>query len=127
MYFQIVRMLVAIVVIFVVCWTPLLSINILQSLKLVRLRTQPWAKHLKTVASLLAYLNSALNPIVYGFMSRSFRDRFRKSIFCWRRCRRSNDRGITPTRMTRKTTMTATTRFIRIDDENMTTSKKRCT
>ena len=50
-------MLVVIVVVFVVCWTPLLLINILQSLGTISLQIHGWAKHCKTVSSLLAYLN----------------------------------------------------------------------
>ncbi|TRY72548.1 hypothetical protein TCAL_12732 [Tigriopus californicus] len=77
---QVVRMLVAIVVVFVVCWTPLLIIHILQSLDVIKLQIQGWAKHGKTVSSLMAYLNSALNPIIYGFMSHNFRESFKKAM-----------------------------------------------
>ncbi|XP_059099752.1 uncharacterized protein LOC131893664 [Tigriopus californicus] len=37
-------------------------------------------KYIKTTLTLMAYLNSALNPIIYGFMARSFRENFLKSM-----------------------------------------------
>ncbi len=79
---RIIRMLVVIVLVFVVCWTPYLLMNVLQSFGVVDSQLQGLVKHLKTTFILMAYLNSALNPIIYGFMSRSFRDRFLHRSFC---------------------------------------------
>merc|ERR1712029_245407 len=81
-FFQIVRMLILIVVLFVGCWGPLLVFNVLQSLDLVGnygvlIGTE---KHIKTTFSLMAYFNSCLNPIIYGFMSKNFRESFLFSL-----------------------------------------------
>ena len=55
--FQVIRMLVAIVVVFVLCWTPLLVVNVLQAFGVINLQIRGAAKHCKTAFSLLAYLN----------------------------------------------------------------------
>lgn len=59
-------MLVAIVIVFVVCWTPLLIINVCQSFSVINLQIQGWQKHCKTVSSLLAYLNRCVRLHLLG-------------------------------------------------------------
>merc|ERR1719391_1435453 len=56
---QIVRMLIFIVVLFVVCWGPLLAFNVLQSFGLLGTQGLLFGteKHLKTTFSLMAYFN----------------------------------------------------------------------
>ncbi len=91
-------MLVVIIAVFVVCWTPFLVFNVLQSFHVVDAQLRGVHKHLKTTFTLMAYLNSALNPIIYGFMCRSFRENFLRAC-CGRglRCRRqSQSRTLAP-------------------------------
>lgn len=73
-------MLVVIIAVFVICWTPYLVMNILQSFGVVETQLHGISKYLKTTFILMAYLNSALNPIIYGFMCRSFRESFRSTV-----------------------------------------------
>ncbi|XP_045120212.1 QRFP-like peptide receptor [Portunus trituberculatus] len=76
---QVVPMLIVVVVLFIVCWAPILVLNILQSFKLVPnidVRTM----HLRTVLDLLSYCNSCMNPLVYGFMSKNFRKGFKRTL-----------------------------------------------
>ncbi|XP_026675318.1 QRFP-like peptide receptor isoform X3 [Ceratina calcarata] len=73
---QVVKMLVAVVVLFVICWGPILMDNMLTAygfLPRVKIGT---VKHLNTAFQLMAYFNSCINPIVYGFMSKHFRESF---------------------------------------------------
>lgn len=78
-FLQVLNMLVTVVVIFILCWGPLLCFNMAVALGAIKpyLPTEyPYAKNLNTAFSLLAYMNSCLNPVVYGFMSRYFRKSF---------------------------------------------------
>jgi len=70
-----------VVIIFILCWCPLLTYNIIVAVGLVKPyvpHEYPYATHLNRAFSLLAYANSCLNPIVYGFMSRYFRKSFKQ-------------------------------------------------
>ncbi len=98
-------MLVAVVVLFTVCWSPYLIDNVLMSFELLPgARTGP-VKHMRIAlymqfklieknssdfyfilsitgrcSHLLSYINSCCNPLVYGFMSKSFRRAFRTAL-----------------------------------------------
>lgn len=79
---QVIKMLVAVVVVFVVCWGPLLVENLLTAWGLLPEWKVGVHKYLSTTFHLMAYFNSCVNPIVYGFMSRNFRDSFREALRC---------------------------------------------
>ncbi|XP_018565624.1 pyroglutamylated RFamide peptide receptor-like [Anoplophora glabripennis] len=73
---QVICMLVVVVALFAVCWAPLLIDNLLMAYDVLPyLRIGP-LKHMSIAFSLMAYFNSCINPIVYGFMSKSFRESF---------------------------------------------------
>ncbi|KOC68526.1 Pyroglutamylated RFamide peptide receptor [Habropoda laboriosa] len=73
---QVVKMLVAVVVLFAICWGPILVDNMLTAYGfLPRVKVGTY-KHLNTAFQLMAYFNSCINPIVYGFMSKHFRESF---------------------------------------------------
>ncbi|XP_045027343.1 pyroglutamylated RF-amide peptide receptor isoform X2 [Daphnia magna] len=77
---QVVKMLVAVVILFAVCWSPYLIDNVLTSFAfLPNTRTGPM-KHMKMAFHLLSYINSCCNPFVYGFMSKNFRRGFRAAL-----------------------------------------------
>ncbi|XP_071541886.1 QRFP-like peptide receptor [Panulirus ornatus] len=75
----VVPMLIVVVALFIVCWGPLLILNVLQALNFipdVDVRT----KNAKIVLDLLSYFNSCMNPVVYGFMSKNFRKGFKRAL-----------------------------------------------
>merc|ERR1712227_796374 len=78
---KILPMLIMVVLIFIICWTPLLMFNILQSFQMIPTQLFGFLKHLKTTFSLLAYSNSCINPVIYGFMSASFRQSFKDLLW----------------------------------------------
>ncbi|XP_011338045.1 QRFP-like peptide receptor isoform X2 [Ooceraea biroi] len=84
---QVVKMLVAVVVLFAVCWGPMLVDNVLTAYGYLPRLKGGTHKHLNTAFQLMAYFNSCINPIVYGFMSKHFRESF-LSAACggWRIC-----------------------------------------
>ncbi|CAG5134500.1 unnamed protein product, partial [Candidula unifasciata] len=76
----VIRMLIVVVVLFTVCWGPVLINNLLVALNVIdRLHVGP-LKPLRQAIFLMSYLNSSLNPLVYGFMSRHFRRGFKEAI-----------------------------------------------
>ncbi|XP_066945714.1 QRFP-like peptide receptor isoform X2 [Macrobrachium rosenbergii] len=81
---QVVSMLVVVVVLFVLCWGPILVVNVLKSYGILPAYS-PVLKHVVTTMDLLSYCNSCVNPIVYGFMSRNFRESFCQVLRCGRR------------------------------------------
>lgn len=89
-------MLIVVVVLFAVCWGPILINNLLVALNVIdKLHVGP-LKPLRQTIYLMSYLNSSLNPLVYGFMSRHFRRGFREAIcVCCSSSRRTRDnRGV---------------------------------
>ncbi|KAJ8936447.1 hypothetical protein NQ314_012309, partial [Rhamnusium bicolor] len=73
---QVICMLVTVVALFAVCWAPVLIDNVLMAYDVLpHLRMGP-LKYMSSAFHLMAYFNSCINPIVYGFMSKSFRESF---------------------------------------------------
>nr|AKQ63076.1 allatotropin receptor 1 [Platynereis dumerilii] len=74
------KMLIAVVVMFGVCYLPVHLTNILRYAKLL-----PESENITffpLVAHWLCYFNSAINPVIYNFMSEKFQKAFRNTLFC---------------------------------------------
>lgn len=69
---QVIKMLIVVVIVFVICWTPILVINVLTAFGVLERLNYGYMKGVKTAFHLLSYFNSCINPIIYGFLSRSF-------------------------------------------------------
>ncbi|XP_033127533.1 G-protein coupled receptor 54-like [Anneissia japonica] len=96
---KITRMVLAVVILFVVCWLP-------QHVLVLWIRLDSGFPYgiatytLKTTAHIMAYLNSCVNPFVYAFMGENFRNYFRKAFpIC---CKQSD--VVPDTRVLRPTT-----------------------
>ena len=66
-------MLVAIIILFTLCWGPLLIDNVLAAFGVVEKLNYGHLKPMRQAFSLMAYANSCVNPVVYAFMSKNFR------------------------------------------------------
>ncbi|XP_067005355.2 QRFP-like peptide receptor [Anabrus simplex] len=77
---QVIKMLVTVVVLFVICWAPLLVYNVLKAYDVIPSQAPGPVKHMGAAFHLMAYFNSCINPIVYGFMSKNFRKSFYKAL-----------------------------------------------
>lgn len=77
---QVVMMLMVVVVLFAVCWTPVLVNNVLVAFGHMDYLSMGDLKPLRMVFHLMSYANSCVNPFVYAFMSKNFRDGFKHSI-----------------------------------------------
>ncbi|KAH7935714.1 hypothetical protein HPB52_012684 [Rhipicephalus sanguineus] len=88
-------MLILVVSLFVLCWAPILILNVLTAFGSVSALNYSYLKPLRTCFHLLSYLNSCVNPLVYGFMSRSFRVSFRDALMSCLRQGGAPQRGTT--------------------------------
>lgn len=74
-------MLVAIVLIYLICWGPITVNNLLVSFGVIDDLHQGFLRPMRITFFLLSYVNSCTNPIVYAFMSRHFRNTFQYTLF----------------------------------------------
>lgn len=77
---QVILMLIVVVFLFAVCWGPILVNNILIAFGIVSDLHEDYLKPMRTAFSLMSYANSCINPVVYGFMSKNFRETFKYAI-----------------------------------------------
>ena len=73
-------MLVLVIILFALCWGPLLIDNVLIAFGVLDKLNYGYLKYMRQAFSLMAYANSCVNPIVYAFMSRNFRESFIHSL-----------------------------------------------
>ena len=69
-----------IVAFFIICWGPILFNNLLVALNVLDNYNTGYLKPMRMAFHLLSYLNSCVNPVVYGVMSHNFRDRLRRIV-----------------------------------------------
>ncbi|KAL1492851.1 hypothetical protein ABEB36_011031 [Hypothenemus hampei] len=79
---QVIYMLVTVVVLFAICWTPILIDNILTAYKVLDQQRTGFSRYMLSAFHLLSYSNSCINPIIYGFMSKTFRESFKVALCC---------------------------------------------
>ncbi|GAB1605559.1 54-like peptide receptor [Argonauta hians] len=77
---QVIKMLVLIIVLFVICWAPILTNNLLVAYGYLPLLNLGYLKPMREAFFLMAYSNSCVNPVVYGFMSKNFRETFYNAV-----------------------------------------------
>ena len=71
--------MVAVVIAFYVCWTPLAIASVLYAFSL-----QPSEFGLVTFAFVIASTNGVINPLIYGVMNKKFRRAYKTIFRCWR-------------------------------------------
>lgn len=91
---QVIKMLVTVIVLFAFCWGPLLINNVLVAFGLIEKYNYDHYKPMRQAFALMAYFNSCVNPIVYAFMSRNFRDSFKQTLCACSISRRHNQRHV---------------------------------
>lgn len=77
---QVVAMLAMVVLLFAVCWGPILVNNVLTAWGHLHHLHYGFLKPMRMAFFLMSYFNSCVNPIVYAFFSRNFRQSFRIAI-----------------------------------------------
>ncbi|XP_038057193.1 orexin receptor type 2-like isoform X2 [Patiria miniata] len=85
---KVARMLIVVVVLFAVCYLPIRVLNVLQAFGVFGLDNIDMMRHGEKVtvayliAHIMAFFNSAINPVIYNFMSEKFRRQFRRLLCC---------------------------------------------
>ncbi|CAH1121030.1 unnamed protein product [Ceutorhynchus assimilis] len=79
---QVIYMLVTVVLLFAVCWTPILIDNILTAYNVLDHQRTGISKYTLSAFHLMSYFSSCINPIIYGFMSKTFRESFKVALCC---------------------------------------------
>ncbi|XP_077259853.1 orexin receptor type 2 [Temnothorax americanus] len=74
------KMLVAVVITFAICFFPVHLLSILRCT--MELPSNQWTIAISLIAHWLCYFNSAVNPVIYNFMSGKFRKEFRRTFRC---------------------------------------------
>lgn len=74
------QLVVVVVVIFVACWGPIQIVLVLKSVDFYSLTTTNVV--VQILSQIFAYVNSCVNPILYAFLSDSFKAAFHKVISC---------------------------------------------
>lgn len=69
-------MLVTIIILFMISWGPVTTNNLLVAFDVLDNLHLGTLKPIRQAFYVLSYLNSCVNPIVYGFMSKNFRKAF---------------------------------------------------
>lgn len=82
---KITRTLFVIVVSFNLCWTPVLVIDIVDTIR----GTWTFPREVYVAYSFLATISSALNPIIYGVLNKNFKKKYRKILCCSYCCKQS--------------------------------------
>ncbi|XP_041360093.1 QRFP-like peptide receptor [Gigantopelta aegis] len=77
---QVVLMLMVVVLVFFVCWTPIIINNVLTAFGVIEPLHHGWLRYMRLAFFLLSYMNSCVNPIVYAFMSKNFRQTFKFAV-----------------------------------------------
>ncbi|XP_033116496.1 orexin receptor type 2-like [Anneissia japonica] len=99
---KIARMLIAVVAAFGVCYLPFRILNLMRTFGYFE-GTEEYSdpsfgrrrvQILLLVSYLLVYMNSAINPIIYNFMSAKFRREFRSSLSCCKICCKTSRRQL---------------------------------
>lgn len=75
---DVLRMLLVVIVFFVIQWTPFEIVEILDSAPGVMKDVSPINSH-RVAVNMLAFSNAVFNPILFGFMSKPFREGFKEA------------------------------------------------
>nr|CAD80257.1 putative cionin receptor [Ciona intestinalis] len=77
---RIVKMLIVIVVLFFVCWTPLFIVNVWKAFDPKGARKI--FSGVIEIIQLMSYISTCVNPVTYCFMNKRFREGFLKAFIC---------------------------------------------
>ncbi|XP_071807929.1 orexin receptor type 2-like [Asterias amurensis] len=85
---KVARMLIVVVVIFAVCYLPIRVLNVLSAFGAFSKANVDMMAHSANlgvaylIAHMMAFINSAINPLIYNFMSAKFRQAFKMTFNC---------------------------------------------
>ena len=104
-----IKMLITVVLIFILCWTPILCFNGIARKYDINISSESLSW--KSFLQCLALSSCCWNPIVYAFMNERFRKAFTNVLVCWRKKRvypvSKGNNGLRTSTESRKTSMLA--------------------
>ena len=71
---RVTKMIVVVIIVFAICWTPLQTVLLLRTLNLYDISNSSGLVVFQILTHCLAYCNSCLNPFLYAFFSSRFRE-----------------------------------------------------
>ncbi|KAL5022392.1 hypothetical protein ScPMuIL_001547, partial [Solemya velum] len=91
------RMLIVVVVVFILSYLPVYLLNILRYVGVLgAIKNDDATVAIALTSHFLCYFNSAMNPVIYNFMSGKFRKEFRTACVWCTRMTNKRKEGITP-------------------------------
>lgn len=79
---KVTRLVIVIVAVFLVCWLPSHVTWLWTNYFSTSWRKTYVFYYMKIFAHVLSYANSAMNPVIYAFLSQNFRKGFKKALLC---------------------------------------------
>ncbi|XP_066939400.1 somatostatin receptor type 2-like [Macrobrachium rosenbergii] len=79
---KVTRMVLTVITVYVICWLPYWVLQLSLIVSTPRQLHKPFMVVLFMFSSCLSYINSALNPILYAFLSENFKKSFMKACTC---------------------------------------------
>ena len=79
---KVTRLVIVIVVVFLVCWLPSHVIWLWTNYFRTSWHPTYGFYYMRIFAHVLSYANSAMNPVIYAFLSQNFRKGFKKALLC---------------------------------------------
>ncbi|KAK3090500.1 hypothetical protein FSP39_012320 [Pinctada imbricata] len=81
------RMLVIILAVFIICWTPQQALVLWAAVKKTGEKKPEFIEHLRYATLYIAFFNSSINPVLYGGLNENFRKGFKEAFKCliWRK------------------------------------------
>jgi len=79
---SVIKMLVIVMLAYIICWSPIMVFNSIEKMiKAVNL-TKSTVVYLKYYFQCLSMASCCINPVIYTFMNRKFRDKFTRYLCC---------------------------------------------
>ncbi|XP_064103211.1 somatostatin receptor type 2-like [Macrobrachium nipponense] len=79
---KVTKMVLTVITVYVICWLPYWVLQLALIFSPPREGQSPFMVVLFLISSCLSYINSAINPILYAFLSENFKKSFMKACTC---------------------------------------------
>ncbi|XP_042208152.1 somatostatin receptor type 2-like [Homarus americanus] len=79
---KVTKMVLTVITVYVMCWLPYWVLQLVLIFSPPRVGQSPFMVVLFLISSCLSYINSAINPILYAFLSENFKKSFMKACTC---------------------------------------------
>ncbi|XP_052777734.1 gastrin/cholecystokinin type B receptor-like [Mya arenaria] len=84
---SVIKMLVIVMLAFIVCWSPIMVLNSVEKMLDSAELDQTVMVYLKLYFQCLGMASCCINPVIYTFMNKKFREKFTKYLLCCRKRR----------------------------------------